>query len=81
MKTAKLKTVFASKAVSPESLQAVLWETLQKSRTKKISPKEANVIIGAAKEICNVARLDLQYKILDGQFNQKLLHHVEQPQD
>lgn len=63
--------VFAASKVTPEALQTVLWETLNKARSKKVSPAQANVIINAAKEICNVARIDLQYKVLNGDFTPK----------
>ncbi len=58
--------VFSSKAVTPEGLQAVLWETLQRTRNRKLKPADANVIINAAKEICNISRLELQYRVMGG---------------
>lgn len=63
MATKKTK-IFASNKVDPELLQNTLWETLQAVKNKKVDVKEANSIIAAAKEICNIARLELQVKVL-----------------
>jgi hypothetical protein len=57
---------FASKNFTAENLQDELWSVLQKVKGKKISPGEANAVTMAAKEICNVARISLQYKLLQG---------------
>jgi hypothetical protein len=37
---------------------------VQKLRDRKIEPAEANAITIAAKEICSITRLELQYKAL-----------------
>lgn len=57
---------FVSKKFTPESLQDVLWDVLQKVKKKEIAPSEANSVTMAAKEICNVARLQIQFKMLEG---------------
>lgn len=54
------------KQLSPESLQDILWDTLQKVRDRKMKPPEANSITFAAKEILNSARIQMQYAILSG---------------
>jgi hypothetical protein len=45
-------------------LQDELWRVLQQVRDKKIKPSEANSITMAVKEICNITRLELQYKAM-----------------
>lgn len=57
---------FSSKEFTPESLQDQLWDVLQAVKKKSISPSEANAVTMAAKEICNVARLQIQYRMLEG---------------
>jgi len=47
-----------------ENLQNQLWDVLIKVKQKKIQPSEANSVIMAAKEICNITRLELQYKAM-----------------
>lgn len=50
--------------LSVESLQNELWSVLQAVKEKKISPAEANAVTLAAKEICVITRLELQYKAM-----------------
>lgn len=52
------------KELSSENLQDVLWETLQKVKDRKLKPNEANAVTFAAKEIVNMARLELQWKAI-----------------
>lgn len=52
-----------------EDLQNYLWDVLEKLKNKKIKVTEANAMTMAAKEICNSARLELQYKAF---MNQKI---------
>ena len=59
--------VFLSKDLTPETLESALWDTLKGIRSKKVDVKSANTVIAAAKELCNLSRLRLQYKILEGQ--------------
>lgn len=53
-----------SKNLSADNLQDVLWDTLLKVKEKKLKPNEANSVTFAAKEIINMARLELQWKAL-----------------
>lgn len=62
----KKSNVFESKKFTPEMLENELWDVLRGVRTKRLKPAEANSVIFAAKEICAIARLRLQYKILEG---------------
>ena len=57
---------FASEKITPEKLQDELWDVLTLLKSKKIKPDEANAVTMAAREICNVARLQLQYSVLTG---------------
>lgn len=66
MKKDQKSKIFESAKFNPEMLENELWDVLQKVRNKKIKPNEANSIICAAKEICNLARLRIQYRILEG---------------
>lgn len=47
-----------------EGLENELWDVLQLVREKKVKPPEANAVTMAAKEICNITRLKLQYRAL-----------------
>ena len=52
------------KELTVEGLQDLLWDTLNKLKEKKITPQDANAVTMAAKEICNVTRLQLQHRAL-----------------
>jgi hypothetical protein len=58
--------VFESTKFTPEMLENQLWDVLSQVRSKKIKPTEANSVISAAKELCNLSRLRLQYRLLEG---------------
>jgi hypothetical protein len=57
-----MKTITRQKRV--EDLQNYLWTTLEALKKKTIKAPEANAITMAAKQICDAARLELQYKML-----------------
>lgn len=50
-----------------DDLQDKLWKVLQKVEKKQIKPTEANAVTMAAKEICNLERLKLQYMVYSGE--------------
>ena len=54
------------KVLSGEALKNVLWETMEKLTTNKIQAKEANAIAGQSREICRVAKLELEVLKLQG---------------
>lgn len=58
--------VFAGSRVTAEGLENHLLDTLLAVKSKKMDPTQANPIIAAAKEICNISRLRLQYRLLAG---------------
>jgi chromosome condensin MukBEF complex kleisin-like MukF subunit len=66
MSSKKSEKIFESTKFTPEMMENELWDVLKKVRERKIKVSEANSIIGAAKEICNLARLRLQYRLLEG---------------
>lgn len=65
----KQPKTFSSQKFDSETLQSVLWETLLNVRGNKLEVSKANSIIGAAKEICNIARLDIQRELLNTQLD------------
>lgn len=65
----KVSKVFESNKFTPEMLEEQLWDVLKKVRSRQIKPTEANSVISAAKELCNLSRLRLQYKLLEGAQN------------
>lgn len=56
--------IFESSKFTAEMLENELWEVLKKTKSKSIKINEANVVIAAAKELCNLSRLRLQYRIM-----------------
>lgn len=57
--------MFSSNEFTAEMLENELWSVLNKVKDKSINVKSANSIVAAAKEICNISRLRLQYEILN----------------
>lgn len=45
-------------------MQNILWETVEKLRSKQIDVTQANAITTGIKEIVNVTRLEMQYAAL-----------------
>lgn len=56
--------IFETKKFTPKMLEEVLWDTLRGVQKGKVDLKEANSVISSVKEICNLARLRLQYRLL-----------------
>lgn len=56
--------VFETENFDERQLLNVLWDVLQGVRNKTIAVKEANSVVMAAKEICNIARLQIQREVL-----------------
>lgn len=46
-------------------LQNELWDVLRNLRERKIRASDANAVTQVAKEICNIAKVELQHKLLD----------------
>lgn len=61
-----IRTVEVIKGLSADTLQESLWETLKMVKNGKMDVSQANAITSAAKEICNVTRLQVQWKALTG---------------
>jgi hypothetical protein len=47
-------------------LQGELWQTMRMLRAKRLKPQEANSIATQAREICRIAKLQLEYYRLTG---------------
>lgn len=56
--------IFSSHKFNSESLQDVLWDTLEHVRGNAIETESANAIVAAAKTICIIAKLELQQRAL-----------------
>lgn len=78
MKPLKKEKVFASSQFTPEMLENELWDVLKRVRKRTIKTTEANSVIMAAKELCNLARLRLQYKLLEGDPRQNVIPKQEE---
>lgn len=50
--------------LTAQNLSNELWEVLKDARSRKIKPNEANAVTQAARTICSVAKLELQYATL-----------------
>lgn len=62
----KRKSTRGKNKLSAEALEEALWDTLNKVKNKKMDISQANSVVGAAKEINNVSRLQIQYAALTG---------------
>lgn len=56
--------IWKSEQVNPAALQEVLWTTLCDVRSGSIEVDAAKAIAACAREICSVARIELQNKVV-----------------